>query len=372
MRILFSLLLSAMLLASCSDNNNQTNTTSGTKPAAPRNVILLIGDGMGSNQVYAAMTVSTAPLAMAQMTYTAFVKTFSANRYITDSAAGGTAIACGQKTNNGMLGLNADTTILTSLLEHYQEHGYATGLVVTSPITHATPAAFYAKVASRNEYETIARQLVDADIDFFCGGGRRNFENRSDSVFLTDSLTERGYNIYYSIDSVESPTLLPCGILAADIDLPDARERGDYLPRATTLAIQSLHARAAGHGFFLMVEGSQIDYRCHGNDAEGAMTETLDFDQAVAAALKFAKEDGNTLVVVTADHETGGLTVIDGSHEAHTVDITFGNAGQAGTSSGHTGVMVPLFAYGPGAELFHGVIDNTLISSIIKSYDTNK
>ena len=365
----FTLLLSSLLLLSCSSSKSDNNDNKKVAPKQPRNVILLIGDGMGINQVYAAMSASPEKLAFEQFTATAFVKTYSANRYITDSAAGGTAIACGTKTDNGMLGLSPDSVALTSILELYKAQGYATGLVVTSAITHATPAAFYAHIASRGESEAIATQLYQADVDFFCGGGRQFFEARTDSVSLTDSLNEKGYNIYYRLDSLRAPLLLPCGILAADNDLPAATERGTYLPTATDLAIKSLKAKAGEKGFFLMVEGSQIDYRCHGNDAEGLIPELLDFEQAIAAALAFAQADGNTLVVVTADHETGGVTIVDGTLTSDSVEVSFGQTGQAGTSVGHTGTMVPLFAFGPGSALFRGIIDNTQISKLILQGD---
>lgn len=370
MRLTISTITAIALLAlsSCTGKTEKTNVVAdytATTPT-PRNIIMMIGDGMGLNQVYAAMTAAGHRLAIEQCTATAIVKTFSANSYITDSAAGGTALACGKKTDNGMLGMTPDSIPVPSILEHYRSMGYATGFVVTSPVTHATPASFYAHIPSRGDYETIASQLCQARIDFFCGGGRNHFESRSDSLSLTDTLRSKGYDIHYSIDSVKAPLLLPCGILAAEHDMPSADLRGDFLPQATDLAIKSLRAKAGEKGFFLLIEGSQIDYRCHGNDAAGAVAEVIDFDNAVAAAIEFAKADKNTLVVITADHETGGLTILDGSYDNHTVDISFGNSGEAGTSSGHTGTMVPLFAFGPGAELFHGILDNTQIPAIIR------
>lgn len=357
-------LLFLLMLSSCVEKG--TGVVVKEEKRAPRNVILMIGDGMGLNQMYAGLTANGGHLAMERCTATAMVKTYSANRYITDSAAAGTALACGKKSNNGMIGMDADSVPAESLLEYYRGRGYATGIVVTSPVTHATPAAFYAHVPNRGEYEEIARQLYGAGVDFFCGGGRSHFEERSDSVSYTDSLVNAGYDVVYSIDSVQVPALLPCAVLAADVDMPAARERGDFLPRATETAIKSLKAKAGDRGFFLMVEGSQIDYRCHGNDGEGMVAEVLDFDRAVRVALDFAAADGNTLVVVTADHETGGVTIVDGEYETGMVEVSFGRSGQAGTSVGHTGTCVPLFAFGRGAELFAGMIDNTEVAGIIR------
>lgn len=356
-----------MLLLSCTDKENTTCKTDTLccNRQSPRNVIFMIGDGMGANQVYAAMTVAGGHLAMERCTASAYVKTYSANRYITDSAAGGTALACGTKTDNGMIGMTPDSTAVCSLLEHYRNIGYATGLVVTCPVTHATPAAFYAHTSDRKAGEEIARQLYEADVDFFCGGGRLHFEQRKDSLSYSDSLRAKGYNIFYSLDSLQAPVLLPCGILAADGDLPGVTSRGDYLPEATDLAIKSLKAKAGRNGFFLMVEGSQIDYRCHENDSIGMIPEILDFDNAVKCALDFAEADGNTLVVVTADHETGGLYITGGSYADAAVGIAFGQTGAAGTSSGHTGTFVPLFAFGPGSDQFAGILENTDIPAIV-------
>lgn len=364
----FSLLLFIlpMFLFSCVGNTEKTdNKLPNEGMAFRRNVIMLIGDGMGINQVYAAMTAAGGHLSMERCTASAYVKTYSANRYITDSAAGGTALACGKKTNNGMLGMTPDSTAVESLLEHYRNMGYATGFVVTSPVTHATPASFYAHIADRGLGEDIACQLYNSDIDFFCGGGRLHFEQRSDSLSYSDSLRAKGCYVFYSLDSVQAPALLPCGILAADIDLPDASIRGDYLSRATDLAIKSLQAKAGSRGFFLMVEGSQIDYCCHGNDSIGLIAEMLDFDRAVKCALDFAEVNGNTLVVITADHETGAAYIVDGSLSDSTVTVGFGKNGVAGTSVGHTGTFVPLFAFGPGSEQFAGIIENTDVPKLI-------
>lgn len=331
-----------------------------------RNVIYIIGDGMGINQIYAGMTAAGGHLNIERCTHSGFVKTYSASNYITDSAAGGTALASGHKTGNGMLGMSADSVAVESVLEYYRLQGYVTGLVVTSPITHATPASFYAHQTNRGMYDEIAVDLYRSGIDFFAGGGRRNFELRVDSANYTDSLRSIGYTVAYSLDSVQAPVLLPFGLLAADIDLPAATERGDYLPDVVDLAIKSLRAKANDKGFFLMIEGSQIDYRCHGNDGPGVVAEVLDFDKAVKVALDFAESDGNTLVVITADHETGGLTIVDGSFADSTVSVSFGTRGTSGTSVGHTGTMVPVFAFGPGADLFTGIMENTDIPDKIK------
>ena len=355
MKKAFFLFLSLVLLVGCASKGEQSNCSKARKP---KNVIYLIGDGMGLNQLYAGMTANGGTLNIERCTHTGLAKTYSANSYITDSAAGGTALATGNKTNNGMIGMNADSVAVKSVLSLAEEAGLATGVVATVRITHATPAAFYAHQISRNMYEEIAAEMLTSGVDFFVGGGRKNFEVRKDSLNYSDSLRNADYNIVYSIDSVQAPVLLPFGALCADSDMPKASERGDFLPRAVDLAIKSLDARA--DGFFLMVEGSQIDYQGHGNNTEGVVDEVLDFDRAIKVALDFAERDGETLVVITADHETGGMTILNGSYADSTVVAQF-------NTGGHTGTMVPIYSFGPCADQFTGIMENIEIPLRIKS-----
>ncbi len=355
MKKVFFLLLTLVVLAGCGKKSEQIATSQHRKP---KNVIYLIGDGMGLNQLYAGMTANGGTLNVERCTHTGLAKTYSASSYITDSAAGGTALATGNKTNNGMIGMNADSVTVKSVLSLAEEAGYATGLVATVRITHATPASFYAHQVNRGMYEEIATEMLTSGVDFFVGGGRKNFEVRKDSLNYSDSLRNADYNIVYSIDSIEAPVLLPFGALCADNDMPKASERGDFLPRAVDLAIKSLDAR--GNGFFLMVEGSQIDYQGHGNNTEGVVDEVLDFDRAIKVALDFAERDGETLVVITADHETGGMTIMNGSYGDKTIEAQF-------NTGGHTGTMVPIYSFGPCADQFTGIMENTEIPLRIES-----
>lgn len=343
------------LLVGCT--NQCANKTECSKPRKVKNVIFMIGDGMGLNQLYAGMTANGGNLNIERCTHIGLAKTYSANSYITDSAAGGTALATGNKTNNGMIGMNADSVAVKSVLSMAEEAGMATGLVATVRITHATPAAFYAHQINRGMYEEIAAEMLTSGVDFFVGGGRNNFEIRKDSLNYSDSLRNANYNIVYSIDSVEAPVLLPFGALCANSDMPKASERGNFLPNAVDLAIKSLDARR--EGFFLMVEGSQIDYQSHGNNTEGVVDEVLDFDRAIRVALDFAERDGETLVVITADHETGGMTIMNGSYNDSTITAQF-------NTGGHTGTMVPIYSFGPQANQFTGIMENTEIPLHIK------
>lgn len=315
-----------------------------------KNVVFMIGDGMGINQIYAALTANGGSLNIEQCPITGFSKTYSANNYITDSAAGGTALATGSKTRNNMVGLAPDSiTPLYSSLYYAGQNGKATGIVVTCPLTHATPADFYAHQISRKMYDEIALDMLAADIDVLIGGGRQNLEQRADGQSLSRQFADKGYDVVYTEADLlksNSPKILAP---LADIDMPIASERGDYLPSAVEKAIEVL-ARDT-NGFFLMVEGSQIDYQCHNNNGEEMIREMLDFDRAIGKVLDFARKDGNTLVVITADHETGALSIINGDFATGHVECKF-------NKPDHSGVPVPVFAFGPGAERFAGVQQN--------------
>ena len=315
-----------------------------------KNVIFMIGDGMGINQVYAAMTAQGGHLNLEKCTASGFSKTYSANKYITDSAAGGTALATGSKTKNNMIGLAPDSvTKLWSSLYFAEQKGLATGIVVTVAVTHATPASFYAHQISRKMSEEIALDLLNADVDVVIGGGRDDFEKRSDKQNLKTQFEAKNYQVVHSekaLDKIEQGKVLA---LLDDKDMPVASKRGDMLPNSVEKAISILSQDSAG--FFLMVEGSQIDYQGHNNNTNELINEMVDFDKAIGKALEFAAKDGNTLVVITADHETGAFSILDGNFETGKVDGKF-------NSFYHSGVPVPVFAFGPGSEQFNGWMEN--------------
>ena len=324
-----------------------------------RNIIFMIGDGMGLAHVNAAISVSPEPLNLEKADQTGFQTTFSADDYITDSAAGGTAMASGKKTNNGFVGLDPQGNILKSILEIAEEHGLSTGLISTSALTHATPASFIAHDPDRDNYEAIAMDFLKTDIDIFIGGGYNHFNRRADFLSLTDSLKSRSYEIDTTLSSIENSSANKIAGLIAPFQLPYRLDgRGDMLPRASRKAIEILNKNAKG--FFLMIEGSQIDWAAHANDTVKMIDETLDFDSALGVVLEFARKDGHTLVLVTADHETGGVTIVGGDKEKREVVVNF-------SSTSHTAIMVPVFAFGPGSDLFSGVMDNT---SLFKKFLT--
>jgi alkaline phosphatase len=326
-----------------------------------RNVILMIGDGMGLPDVYAAMTVSGKPLNIERCTFIGLQKTYSSSNYITDSGAAGTALASGKLTYNGAIGVDAQGNRVKSILEIAEEHGLATGLISTSALTHATPASFIAHQAGRNSYEDIARDFLNTDIDVFIGGGYDHFANRADSVNLLDSLKLKGYEIDTSMIMVlKSSARKLAGLTAPEHNPYRLKGRGDMLPASSGKAIEILNKNPKG--FFLMIEGSQIDWAAHANVADTLVDETLDFDRAVGVVLDFAEKDGHTLVIVTADHETGGVTITGGDRATHQVRLNF-------STMDHTAVMVPVYAFGPGAERFTGIYNNTdIFHKIMKAY----
>ncbi|MDD3727864.1 MAG: alkaline phosphatase [Dysgonamonadaceae bacterium] len=323
----------------------------------PKNVILLIGDGMGVAQVFSAVTANRGVLNMTQMPFTGFSQTQSADRYITDSAAGGTALSSGQRTFNGALAVDTDTLSIPTILEISKSKGYATGLVSSSSITHATPASFIAHQPSRGMEEEIAADFIGSDIDIFIGGGRKFFVKRKDGRNLLNELENDKYLVFNSLDDASNINSGKLAILTAENHNEAYPERGEMLPEATEKAINVLKNNKKG--FFLMVEGSMIDWGGHDNNTAYVVQETLDFDRAIGKALEFASSNKETLVVITADHETGGMTLNGG-------DIDKGEVSGRYTTGGHTAVMVPVFAYGAGADKFTGVYKNTDIFKKIK------
>jgi len=335
-----------------------------------RNVILCIGDGMGLGQVSLARLRAMGPdgkLHMERLPVSGLVRTHSANRFVTDSAAAGTAIATSIKTNNGMLGLTPDGKRQWTILEAAKAKGMATGLVATSAITHATPASFAAHVKHRRMQIAIAEQLLANRVNVLLGGGREFFlpksdpdSSRKDNRDLIAEAREAGYAYVETaaeLRAVRAPYLL--GLFQVEALTTLAPEPPlALLTRKAIGALRNAEQPASGRrsGFFLMVEGSQIDWACHNNDADSCVRQTLLFDQAVKAAVDFALRDGRTLVLVTADHETGGLTIRDKTASGTDVE-------PAWSSDGHTASPVPIYALGPSAERFAGVYDNTEIAA---------
>jgi len=359
----------ALFLSGCAFINVNTSTTAvrdQQNPEFPANIILLIGDGMGVSHVTAAK-IEFGTLHMERLTAGGFVTTFASNRLVTDSAASGTALATGRKSYNGAISVSPDKEPLKTVLEYAEENGLATGLVVTCSITHATPAVFAAHVDNRQKDKEIARQIVSSGVDVLFGGGWSFFlpntepgGARTDGLNLLNELLER-MPVALSVDEFRN---LPDTDAAAALLYPDhpptVADRVPSLAELTDRALQILSKDT--DGFFVMIEGSQIDWAGRENDHDWLMDEMSDFDKAVGVVMDFAEADGRTLVVVTADHETGAYSVLDGSLERHQVTRpSFG-------SGDHSAAMVPLLAYGPGSAAFGGMQDNTDLGSTLIGY----
>ena len=325
---------------------------------AIKNVILMIGDGMGLNHIWLSRIASAGTqgrLNMECMPVSGLVTTDSASDLKTDSAAAATALATGRKTVNGMIAELPDGSRPQTLLEKAEQCRMATGLVVTKGVTDATPAAFAAHYDTRDDQSAIAADILTQGIEVIMGGGRKYWLPtakdgiRTDGRDLTLEATRKGYRYITGRQELEDLNTLPVlGLWAENFMAEDSNEPS--LAAMTAKAVQLL-SREPG-GFFLLVEGSQIDTRSHRHDVAGVVQRVLGFDDAVKEALSFAARDGHTLVIVTADHETGGLVVLDGLKHP---EIKW-------SSFDHSSAPVAIFAYGPGAFNFTGVYDNTEVA----------
>ena len=328
-----------------------------------RNVILCIGDGMGFNHVTLSRHEAVGPdkkLHMERLPVAGIMRTFSANKPITGSAAAATAMASGVKTNNGMIGMTPDKTPHSSILELLISDGWRSGLVATSAITHATPAGFASHVDQRSKQVEIASQMLNNEVDVLFGGGRKFFLPkgiekgvRKDNRNLLVEAGQRGYQLIETRQQLLVLKQFPVLGLFANEGMTTFSPEPS-LAEMTRTAIKVLSKKNSGWfakkpNFFMMVEGSQIDWAAHANDTDRVIRQTLLFDMAVYEAIEFAQRDRHTLVIVTSDHETGGLVLKD---KADAVNPEW-------TSKSHTAADVPVYAFGPGSERFAGVMDNT-------------
>lgn len=295
-------------------------------------VFYMIGDGMGVNQVFATERYlgslssdhGREALTMTQFPNVGLSHTYSLSNGITDSAAGGTALSCFQKTTNGVIGMDSiGENSLKSIAEYARDNGKAVGIITSVSIDHATPAVFYAHVPQRGMYYEIGEQLAGSDFDFFGGAWFLQPKGKKgDLRDLEEIVSENGYKVLKGYDQYKKEGLKHDKVILTQTDektkkyggsLPYAidRESDDLtLPQITEAAIQFLEKKSKGKGFFLMVEGGQIDWACHGNDGAAALREVIDFDEAINVVYEFYKRHPKeTLIVVTADHETGGLAL---------------------------------------------------------------
>lgn len=370
-----------------------------------RYIFLFIGDGMGMGQVsltdsylsYKAGELGGQHLSFTHFPYLALCSTYSANRNITDSAAGGTAIACGAKTNNEYIGVDPDGNNLESIAYALHGQGYNVGIMTTVPVNHATPAAFYGHNTSRYGYYEISREIVDSKFEFLAGSGFYHYKGRKgDKPGVDIYIEENGYDVCYGPQEFKSreqgkdivfiqesgretnpENYVSDGSEACDVKLSEMLEMG-------------LEVLGDEKPFFIMCEGGNIDWAAHDNKTMTTVMEIIAFDEAIKEALEFYKEHPDeTLIVVTADHETGGVSIGEGKDwrpeiidwpmlEKHWFESGEKNvlgykenremnkkALIGWTSSHHTAARVPAFAIGKGAERFHGIIENSDIKGKI-------
>lgn len=317
---------------------------------SPKNVIFMIGDGMGINQIYAGMVANGNKLNLERCTDVGLIKTYSYSHFTTDSGAGGTALATGVKTRNGMIGMGPDSVAVESILHQAERNGLATGIVSACNVTHATPASYVAHQINRSMYEEIAADYLKTDIDVFIGGGIKNFSVRKDNRNLLTELAAKDYQVVTRLSDLKKVTSGKLAAVLYEDHPPKFSERGDFLPDASVKAIELLSR--SKKGFFMMIEGSQIDWAGHDNDTMRIVGEMLDFDKTIGRVLDFAAKDKNTLVIITADHETGGMTLPSGNMAAGTIKAGF-------STKSHSGELIPVFAFGPGSDKFRGVYENT-------------
>lgn len=337
-------------------NSSGSNSNLGRKP---KNIIFMIGDGMSFAQIQAAFIENGNRLNMTNFPYTGMARTYSASSKVTDSSAAATAMSTGVKTTNGFVGLDPARNKVENIMEVAKRNGLSTGVVVTNSVTNATPAGFYAHQDSRKSETAIAADFLDSDMDVCIGGGLAHF-----SSGLRNSIQAKGYEVITSTDykKVLNSTSTKILALLASGNLPriaptSGTARGAMLSECTTKALDILSKNEKG--FILMVEGSQIDLGGHNMDYPYMLSEMKDFDTAVGVAKEFAEKDGNTLIIVTGDHETGGLAIyVDKYYEDNNGPLKnyYSKSNVAGS---HTCMPVPIFAYGPGAENFVGFLNNT-------------
>jgi len=385
--LILPVLLSSIHIAGCYNDSNSSDADiseqSGSNTPS-KSIILFIGDGMGAEHRQAATFWLGDTLVMDAMPAYGFSRTHSADSDITDSAAAATAIATGVKTNNGIIGMDSNLNVLTTILEEAQFRGMSTGLITNVQMAHATPAAFAAHVENRNMMTEIAEQMLASGVDVILGGGEDDFiplsENgcypqpgqRTDGRNLLDEAIGIGYtyvceeNAFNNVDPSATQRLIG---LFADEEMP--RPFSPTLEEMTRKAIAILSKNP--NGFFLMVEGGQIDWASHSNDAQDVIADVIDLDEAAAAAIAYADENSDTIIIVTADHETGGMSVDLSSSGLPNEDGPFfmpdGTPFYINwTTSGHSDADVPTSAQGLLSNLLMGVYENTYIYDVMYSW----
>lgn len=392
-----SVIMMIFSLTNCTENKLNNDTKA-------KYIFLFIGDGMGNSHVaaaesylsYKAGKLGGEELCFTQFPYLSLCTTHSADCNITCSSAAGTAIACGVKTNNGMLGVDPEGNNVKSIAYDLKEEGYKVGIMSSVSINHATPASFYGHNKSRSAYYSLSQEIPSSGFEFFGGPGFIDFNgNKGDEEDIDIYLEKNGYKVCYGPDEFNA-SAPDCGKIvfcqesnrkeSADNYVSDGKVAED-LPLASIVDL-AVNYLGDEEPFFIMCEGGAIDWSAHDNRTMSTIEEVLEFDKAVAVAYKFYQEHPDeTLIVVTADHETGGIALgsrMGGSRinwknleeqwiesgKKNTLDgkenMDLNEKCSIGwTTFGHTGSPVPTYAVGKGAEKFCGRMDNTEIKGKI-------
>jgi alkaline phosphatase len=325
-------------------------------------IILMIGDGNGLAQISAGMYANHNGLNLTQLKNIGLIKTQAADDFTTDSAAGATAFATGAKANNRALGVGPEGERLENITELLDSYGFRSGIITSDQLTGATPAAFYAHHPERDDIDQIAQYLPESNLDLFIGGGRRDFTQFQ--INRIDQLENKGFTLMRNLDEVAESVSDKIGYFASPTGMPTMEKgRGEFLKTSARNSIKFLESKACP--FFLMIESAMIDSGGHGNSSSMIVRELLDFDQIIGWMMEYVDQNPNTLMLVTADHETAGVSIPQGNIAENEIEMAF-------HSDDHTGIMVPIFAYGAHSVEFRGVYENTevfhKIMELVKKY----
>jgi alkaline phosphatase len=317
----------------------------------PENIIIIIEEGIGIPVMTAAQFIKGMDLNLSKAATVGFIKTSSANDVVTDPAAMATAIACGIKTDNGMIGMNNKLEPVPNIFDLAKKKKMWTGLVTTSFLVDPVPAAFYSHQPSVKSYGSIAKDLVGSDMSVFIGGGKKYFRTMGDSSRLINELTTRGYKILEDYKDLKTRSHKNIAGLISSDALPGVDNgRGDYLNLAWLRAFKTLIRNDTG--YMLVIHNAHINWAAANNEKKEMIDEILDMDSLLGQVLRYTAAGNKTLVIVIGGFETGGITVMGNKYSKTDPNMKF-------TTKQRTAAMAPVFAFGPGADVFSGFYDNT-------------
>lgn len=346
-------------LFSCNKQSNAPTPIIPVTPSKEISVIVLLGDGLGIPQITASWHENKF-LNLQRFPYSGLVLTHTTDKFVTDSGAGSTAMFAGVKTKYGYLGIGPQGQNVESLYQYLKGHDYKTGILTSSFLTDATIAALYSHDKNRYNYEKIAFDYYHHFADFTIGGGQDHFDQRSDQINLIDSLKSKGAQVFYENSEIPSIQHLPSIGFMHQLRPPYISDgRAEFLKNGSLKALELFK----DDKFFLLIEGALIDIAGHDTSIDNQISETLEFDEIAGLMLDYAEQRNHVLVVVVSDHESGALTLLQGDGMNYIPNYAIDE---------HSGSMVPVFAYGPGAEQFTGMMDNAEIYYKIKSIIDNK